>query len=172
MIRFLAMHPMQMMYEVRSPTLDRLRMTLKAVLEPMTMSEMRTVKTMVTVHALRGMSMPGRTCKSQFMRSSRISFHVTHSTEECRRWQTTVSGEREELSRSRGDLVDSGEEQQNTDNRSETRCTSFRSHSVVEDLQILLVLLVGDSSVSAYLDVPLTELSIENRLHRASKGKH
>jgi hypothetical protein len=65
MIRFLAMHPMQMMYEVRSPTLDRLRMTLKAVLEPMTMSEIRTVKTTVTVQALSGMSMPGRTCKSQ-----------------------------------------------------------------------------------------------------------
>jgi hypothetical protein len=34
------------------------------------MSEMSTVKTTVTVQALRGMSMPGRTCKSQSEKSS------------------------------------------------------------------------------------------------------
>lgn len=97
---------------------------------------------------------------------------MTYSTEECRKRQTTVSGECKELSRSRRDLIDGSEEQQNTNNGSETRRTSFGSNSVVEDLQISLVRLASNILRCTYLNVPLTELGIENRLYRTSQGKH
>lgn len=65
---------MAMIYEVKRPTLDKLVMTLKAVLEPMTISEMRTVRTTVTVQALSGISNPGRTyvCQQSLTGSSGI----------------------------------------------------------------------------------------------------